>query len=108
MRQLIMNRPELHFIATTDPEQCLDLVRIHCPDIIVLDLHMEEASVSKLFVQLRSNPTTAAIPIVAINANIHSVTKADMENIQFKACCAEPLDAEEFNQALDQVLSGTQ
>jgi CheY-like chemotaxis protein len=108
MRQLIMNRPELHFIATTDPEQCLDLVQMYNPDIIVLDLHMEEARARKLFVQLRSNPMATAIPIVAINANIHSVTKADMENMQFKACCAEPLDAEEFNQALDQVLSGAQ
>jgi signal transduction histidine kinase len=108
MRQLILNRPELHFIATTDPEQCIDLVRTHSPDIIVLDLHMDETCASKLFVQLKSDPAATVIPIVAINANIHLVTKADMENMQFRAFCAEPLDAKEFNQTLDRVLSGCQ
>jgi hypothetical protein len=58
--------------------------------------------------QLKSNPTAIAIPIVAVNADIHSMTRADMENMQFRACCTEPLDAEEFNQTLDRVLSGSQ
>ncbi len=55
----------------------LDLVRTCLPDVVVTDMMMPVMNGSELIARLHAEPTTAAIPIVAVSGDINLADGAD-------------------------------
>jgi two-component system, OmpR family, phosphate regulon response regulator PhoB len=92
------------FIAK-DGEEGLQMVKVHKPDLIILDVMMPRESGLKLFRELRSDEATKSIPIIMVSAvsrktflhsikeleRYHSVTLSEPEGYIEKPPEAEEL-----------------
>ncbi|MEW6567843.1 MAG: response regulator [Chloroflexota bacterium] len=62
-----------------DGRQCLDLVRKHPPDLLLLDLLMPKMDGFAVIRELRSDPATADIPIVVLTTVIEDASRRRYE-----------------------------
>jgi two-component system, cell cycle response regulator DivK len=100
---LAHNGIEVHKAAGGD--ECLRLLQTFTPTLIVMDLAMPKPDGWELLAQVRANPATATVPVVAITA-YHSITLAH-EALEhgFSAYFPKPIKSHEFLNALQQVVS---
>jgi signal transduction histidine kinase/ActR/RegA family two-component response regulator len=73
LRAALANRPAMHLTVAATTEDGLaavhDRLRGGPPDLILLDVHLPDASGLELLGLLKSNPATAAIPVIMISAD---------------------------------------
>ena len=93
-------------LAGSAPE-ALDQLRASAPDLILMDIQLPGEDGLALTRQLKANPTTAAIPVVALTAHAMS---GDRE-LALKAGCvgyiAKPIDTRTFGAEVRQYLADT-
>jgi CheY-like chemotaxis protein len=68
LRALVRRRAEragLHVLEAATRAQGIALAILERPDLILLDLHLPDGSGTEVIEQLKANPLTARIPIVA-------------------------------------------
>ena len=85
----------------------LDLARQHCPDLILLDLHLPDLSGYEVFSRLRAEQRTAHIPVVVISAETSRSRIDRLLDSGARAHLSKPLQVDEFLTVFDQVLEGT-
>ena len=62
--QLILNlAPDIEVVATADGRQALDVIAVHCPDVVLLDIRMPGMDGLSILEELRSAPQR---PVVAV------------------------------------------
>jgi CheY-like chemotaxis protein len=87
-----------------DGDECLKVVADYQPDIIVMDLAMPRLDGWRTLQELRQNPNTCNVPVVAVTA-YHSTTVAhNANNAGFDAYFAKPLNVEVFVKRLLELL----
>ena len=80
--------------------ECLDMLREFEPTLIVMDLAMPEMDGWQTLMEIRANPATAHIPVVAVTA-YHSVNVAqDALHAGFNAYFSKPLHPVRFMEAI--------
>jgi len=87
-------------IEAENAAEALELLKNHQPDLILMDMNMPDIDGYTLTHQLRNRPELAAIPIIAITAN---VMKGDREKSMEAGCdgyIEKPIDVDRF---IDQV-----
>jgi PAS domain S-box-containing protein len=62
-------RPHIRLLTAMQGSLALELAREHCPDLIVLDLHLPDLDGDEVIHQLREDPRTAGIPVVMYSAD---------------------------------------
>jgi CheY-like chemotaxis protein len=73
-------------------QECLDMLSVTEPDLVVMDLAMPEMDGWQTLMKMRANPAMAHIPVVAITA-YHSINVAeDAIQAGFNAYFPKPLD----------------
>ena len=96
-----------HVTSTTDPRRALPLFSALCPDLILLDLHLPDRHGSEVLDELRSDPETAAIPIVVVSAD---ATVGEIQRLRDRGAddyVPKPLDVAQFLASLERVLPAT-
>ena len=86
--------------------QGLRLAREHRPDLVLMDIQLPDINGVDVFQQLRAEPHTAAIPVVAFTA---SVTPADRHRITqagFSGFLSKPINLKEFLGTVQRMLEG--
>jgi DNA-binding response OmpR family regulator len=84
----------------------LELAREHCPDLILLDVHLPDISGHELLRRLRADQRTAGIPVVVISADVSAGQVMRMLDAGARAYLAKPLDVDRLLAVLDEVLGG--
>jgi CheY-like chemotaxis protein len=91
-------------LAGSAPE-ALDQLRASAPDLILMDIQLPGEDGLALTRQLKANPTTAAIPVVALTAHAMSGDR----DLALKAGCvgyiAKPIDTRTFGAEVRQYLA---
>jgi CheY-like chemotaxis protein len=91
-------------LAGSAPE-ALDQLRASAPDLILMDIQLPGQDGLALTRQLKANPTTAAIPVVALTAH----AMAGDRELALKAGCvgyiAKPIDTRTFGAEVRQYLA---
>jgi PAS domain S-box-containing protein len=84
----------------------LELAREHCPDLILLDVHLPDISGHELLRRLRADQRTAGIPVVVISADVSADQVTRMLDAGARAYLAKPLEVDRLLAVLDEVLGG--
>lgn len=69
MEDILQLHTELHMLSATDATQGIALARAHLPQLILMDMNLPGISGAQAQKILRSDPLTAAIPVIALTAN---------------------------------------
>jgi CheY-like chemotaxis protein len=79
VERVLVQRPAIKLISAQLGQLGIDLASEHLPDVILLDLHLPDMNGDQVLTSLRSDPRTAAIPIVMLSAN---AIGGDMERLK--------------------------
>jgi len=92
-------------LCAVDAETGLTLARVDQPDLILMDIQLPGMDGLAATALLKQDPTTAAIPVIALSA---MAMKADQEKSQvagYDAYIAKPLRYQELYSAIDTLLA---
>jgi signal transduction histidine kinase/ActR/RegA family two-component response regulator len=105
VQEILAFRASLRLLAAPDGHTGLALARSERPALILMDLNLPGMGGFEVLAQLRRDPDTARIPVLALTAN---AMPRDIErglSAGFARYLTKPIDIEQFNEAIDSVLA---
>jgi signal transduction histidine kinase/CheY-like chemotaxis protein len=105
VQEIIGFRADLRLLSAPDGHAGLALAHTHRPAIVLMDLNLPGMGGFEVLAQLRRDPETAHIPVIALTAN---AMPRDIErglSAGFARYLTKPIDIEQFNEAIDGVLA---
>ena len=78
--------------AVADGRELLDIVRTKEPDVVLMDLQLPYISGFELIRQLRANPATAAVPLVAVSGFVRPEDEQSARLAGADLFLAKPVD----------------
>ncbi|MFM9433779.1 signal transduction histidine kinase [Janthinobacterium sp. CG_23.3] len=104
VRELLRLRADLDLLTATDGQRGIELARLHAPQLILMDLDLPGMDGVETLRQLRSDPNTAHIPVIALTA---SAMRSDVRRgmaAGFFGYISKPIDVAGFGEAIDGAL----
>jgi two-component system cell cycle response regulator DivK len=89
-------------VEATTGEDGVTLAREHLPDLVLMDIALPGIDGVEATRQIKAEPPTAAIPIVALTASVMEADRARFGEAGFAGLIAKPIDVLTFP---DQVLA---
>jgi PAS domain S-box-containing protein len=108
VEDLIARRPDIHLLSARDGHRGIEIARASRPDVILMDINLPGISGIEAMKNLKDDPATAHIPIVAISAN---AIPQDIEKgleAGFFRYLTKPIKVVEFMETLDIALDYAQ
>lgn len=78
-------------VVSTNPRRCMDLIREHKPNVILLDLYMPGLSGFEVLEKIRENKAFDTIPVWAFSANSDSESRKKCREVGFDGFIAKPI-----------------
>ncbi len=105
VEQLVARRPELKLISAGTGTLGLALARAQQPEVVLMDINLPDISGLEAMTELRKDPRTAHIPVVAISANAmpHDIQRG--LEAGFFRYLTKPIKVSEFTETLDTALA---
>jgi signal transduction histidine kinase/ActR/RegA family two-component response regulator len=105
VQEIVAFRTDLRLLAAPDGHVGLVLAHTHHPALIVMDLNLPGMGGFEVLAQLRRDPGTAHIPVIALSANAmpHDIERG--LSAGFVRYLTKPIDIGQFNEAIDGVLA---
>jgi signal transduction histidine kinase/CheY-like chemotaxis protein len=105
VEEIVRFRKDLRLLSAPDGHMGLALARAHRPEIILMDLNLPGMSGIEVLRQLRADPVTGGIPVIALTAN---AMQRDIERGQaagFNRYLTKPIDIDRFTEAINSTLA---
>ncbi|QOY94094.1 response regulator [Massilia sp. UMI-21] len=105
VEEIVRFRSDLRLLSALDGHVGLSLARAHRPEIILMDLNLPGMSGIEVLKQLRADPLTAGIPVIALTAN---AMPRDIERgmaAGFTRYLTKPIDIDKFTEAINSTLA---
>jgi two-component system cell cycle response regulator DivK len=83
-------------VETVNGEDALIMAREHLPDLILMDISLPGIDGVEATRQLKDEPSTTTIPIVALTASVLQADRARFEEAGFVGLIAKPIDVLTF------------
>jgi CheY-like chemotaxis protein len=105
VQEIVAFRPDLRLLSAPDGHFGLSLARSRRPEVILTDLNLPGMSGLEVLAELRRDPETARIPVIALTANAmpHDIERGLAAG--FARYLTKPIDIDKFNEAIDGVLA---
>ena len=105
VQQLIARRPDLRLLTASDGNMGVEFARSNRPALVLMDINLPGINGIEAMRQLRADPLTAHIPVIAVSA--HAVLGDIRRGLEagFQAYLTKPIKVVEFMQALDAALA---
>lgn len=94
--EIIFESEGLEVISARDGRLALDLGREHQPDLIVSDLYMSGVTGLDILEQVRTDPTTDAIPFMFITADARNAVRQQCLALGADAFLLKPFTFDQF------------
>ena len=78
----------------------------HLPDVVLMDIHLPGIDGFEAFRQIRANPGTAAIPVVAFTASVTANDRHRITAAGFDAFIGKPINLKEFLDTVQRMAAG--
>jgi signal transduction histidine kinase/ActR/RegA family two-component response regulator len=108
VERVLSRRPGIRLISAMRPQLGLDLAGEHHPDLLLLDLHLPDLPGEEVLRRLRTNPKTAAVPVVVLSADARPSLIKRLLDQGARAFLTKPLDVKELLALLDEVAAERQ
>jgi len=69
VERLLLQRPDIQLLTSVQGSPGIDIAQLRHPDLILLDVHLPDINGFDVLQRLRTDPVTAAIPIVVLSAD---------------------------------------
>ncbi len=105
VEEIVRFRQDLRLLSAPDGHMGLSLARAHQPELILMDLNLPGMSGIEVLRQLRADPVTSNIPVIALTAN---AMQRDIERGQaagFNRYLTKPIDIDRFTEAINSTLA---
>ena len=79
-------------LPASNGHQAVELARIHQPDLVLMDIQLPDLDGVSALRQLRSQPSTAGIPVVALTAFAMTEDRGRLLEAGFDGYLAKPID----------------
>jgi CheY-like chemotaxis protein len=104
VEQIIARRPDLRLLTAVNGISGIEIALSSQPDVILMDINLPDISGIEALKTVRSDPTTAHIPVVAISANAMPRDIKKGLEAGFFRYITKPIKVNEFMDALDAAL----
>ena len=94
-----------NFVTTTDSASTVELIRLHKPDILLLDINMPKVSGLDILQSMQRDDELRMIPAVVLTASNDSETKLQALRFGASDFLAKPVDPSELMLRIENVLS---
>jgi len=105
VEEIVAFRRDLRLLSAPDGHLGLELARAHRPEAILMDLNLPGMSGFEVLRQLRADPETTWIPVIALTAN---AMPRDIERgmaAGFHRYLTKPIDIDKFTEAINSTLA---
>ena len=106
MQGILARRPEVRLLTAFQGGLGLELARQHCPDIILLDLHLPDMNGDEVLRRLRENPDTQNIPVVMVSADATPRQIERLLGLGADDYLSKPFDVTHFLRVMDDLIAG--
>jgi two-component system cell cycle response regulator DivK len=83
-------------VETVNGEDAVIMAREHLPDLVLMDISLPGIDGVEATRQLKDEPSTATIPIVALTASVLATDRARFDEAGFAGLIAKPIDVLTF------------
>jgi CheY-like chemotaxis protein len=104
MEAVIEELPRLTMLTANTAEAGIDLVRLHRPNLVVMDINLPGMSGIEAKRRLDTDPATHGIPVVALSAAAMPRDKKQANAAGFARYLTKPIDIDELTTTLEQIL----
>jgi EAL domain-containing protein (putative c-di-GMP-specific phosphodiesterase class I)/FixJ family two-component response regulator len=104
VEQIIARRADIRLLTAVNGNSGIESARVSQPDVILMDINLPDISGFKALNILRSDPTTADIPVIALSANATRVNIESGLRAGFFRYLTKPIKVNEFMEVLDVAL----
>lgn len=105
VEEIVAFRRDLRLLSAPDGHLGLQLAKAHRPEVILMDLNLPGMSGIDVLRQLRADPETTWIPVIALTAN---AMPRDIERgmaAGFHRYLTKPIEIDKFTEAINSTLS---
>ena len=85
-------------------EEGVRLAQEKKPDLVLMDIQLPGINGIEAFRQLRADPQTAAIPVVALTASVTPTDRTQITAAGFTAFLSKPINLKEFVETVKRVV----
>jgi CheY-like chemotaxis protein len=104
VEQMLAEQPRIELLTAMQGGLGLDLARQHCPDLILLDLHLPDLRGHEVLARLRQDKVTRHIPVVVISADATARQIQRLMAAGAQSYLTKPLDIAEFFRVVDETM----
>jgi CheY-like chemotaxis protein len=104
VEQIIARHPNIRLLTAVNGNSGVEIARASRPDVILMDINLPDMSGFKALKILRSDPTTAHIPVIALSANVMPLNIESGLEAGFFRYLTKPIKVNEFMDVLDVAL----
>jgi DNA-binding response OmpR family regulator len=104
LRARLSNRG-FEVLVAADGQEALDMIRRHHPDIAILDWVMPVIQGHELCVKIKTEPSTADIPVVMLTARGEEEDRLLGYDLGADAYLVKPFDIDELDETLKRLIS---
>ncbi|UUZ57268.1 response regulator [Massilia sp. H-1] len=105
MQEIVAFRPDLRLLSAHDAHLGIEMAKAHSPDLILMDINLPGMSGSDALAELRRDPRTSHIPVLALTANAMPRDVEKGLHAGFYRYLTKPINIEEFNEAIASTLA---
>ncbi len=104
LRRILARRPGLQVLSESDGRRGLNLIRQRNPDLVLLDLHLPTIDGETVVREIRSDPATAATPVLVISGDANPATKRRLRETGATAYLEKPFNVQAVLDAVNSLL----
>ena len=104
-RDVLQNKGYRTLEAVTG-EDGVKLARDNIPDLVLMDIQLPGINGIEAFKQLRADPKTARIPVVALTASVTPTDRSQITAAGFDAFIGKPINLKEFVETVKRLVDG--
>ncbi|MBW3635734.1 MAG: PAS domain-containing protein [Armatimonadetes bacterium] len=105
IEHILSRRAQFRLLSAMQGRRGLELAREHCPDLILLDLHLPDINGDEVLRHLRAEPATRDIPVIILSADATPKQIERLLEMGAGAYLTKPLDVKKFLAVLDGTLN---
>ena len=105
VQEIVAFRSDLQLLAAPDAHLGIDIAKAHQPRLILMDINLPGMSGIDALAELRRDPATSHIPVLALTANAMPRDVERGMEAGFYRYLTKPINIDEFNDAIDSTLA---